>query len=89
MPFTELRRRRIDASVFRIIAYSANILRLLPAALTFNKRDLLSVLKPYGIKTATSYLNKGDAINTDEIVAKVGLPCFVKPKPVLVSEFQK
>jgi D-alanine-D-alanine ligase len=38
-------------------------------ALTFNKRDLLSVLKPYGIKTATSYyLNKGDAINTDEIV---------------------
>ncbi|MDI6050286.1 D-alanine--D-alanine ligase [Flavobacterium sp. XS2P24] len=50
------------------------------AALTFNKRDLLSVLKPYGIKTATSYyLNKGDAINTEEIVAKVGLPCFVKP----------
>lgn len=50
------------------------------SALTFNKRDLLSVLKPYGIKTATSYyLNKGDKINTDEIVAKVGLPCFVKP----------
>ncbi|MGO4905041.1 D-alanine--D-alanine ligase [Flavobacterium sp. W20_MBD1_R3] len=50
------------------------------AALTFNKRDLLSVLKPYGIKSATSYyLNKGDAINTDEIIAKVGLPCFVKP----------
>ena len=50
------------------------------AALTFNKRDLLSVLKPYGIKTATSYyLNKGDAIHTDEIVTKVGLPCFVKP----------
>ena len=50
------------------------------AALTFNKRDLLSVLKPYGIKTATSYyLNKGDHINTSEIVTKVGLPCFVKP----------
>jgi len=50
------------------------------AALTFNKRDLLSVLKPYGIKTAISYyLNKGDIINTDEIVKKVGLPCFVKP----------
>lgn len=50
------------------------------AALTFNKRDLLSVLKPYGIKTATSYyLNKGDIIYTDEIVKKVGLPCFVKP----------
>lgn len=50
------------------------------AALTFNKRDLLSVLKPYGIKTATSYyLNKGDVINPDEIINKVGLPCFVKP----------
>lgn len=50
------------------------------AALTFNKRDLLSVLKPYGIKSATSYyLNLGDEINQEEILAKVGLPCFVKP----------
>ena len=50
------------------------------AALTFNKRDMLSVLKPYGIKCATSfYLNKGEHINTSEIVKKVGLPCFVKP----------
>ena len=50
------------------------------AALTFNKRDLLSVLKPYGIKTAVSYyLNLGDPINADEIISKVGLPCFVKP----------
>jgi D-alanine-D-alanine ligase len=49
------------------------------AALTFNKRDLLSVLKPYGIKTAESYyLNLGDTINEDAIIAKVGLPCFVK-----------
>jgi D-alanine-D-alanine ligase len=50
------------------------------AALTFNKRDLLSVLKPYGIKTATSfYLNKGDAFTVEQIIEKVGLPCFVKP----------
>ncbi len=50
------------------------------AALTFNKRDLLSVLKPYGIKSATSfYLNQGDTIDTAAIVAKVGMPCFVKP----------
>ena len=32
-------------------------------ALTFNKRDTLSVVKEYGIKTAISvYLNKGDQI---------------------------
>ena len=50
------------------------------AALTFNKRDLLSVLKPYGIKTATSYyLNLGDTIDQDAILGTVGLPCFVKP----------
>ncbi len=49
------------------------------AALTFNKRDLISVLRPYGIKTATNYfLNKGDHIHPDEIVEKIGLPCFVK-----------
>ncbi|AOW17182.1 D-alanine--D-alanine ligase A [Polaribacter vadi] len=49
-------------------------------ALTFNKRDTLSVVKEYGIKTAISvYLNKGDVINADEIIAKVGLPCFIKP----------
>jgi len=49
-------------------------------ALTFNKRDCLSVVKQYGIKTATSYfLNKGDEINIEKIIDKVGLPCFVKP----------
>jgi D-alanine-D-alanine ligase len=49
------------------------------SALTFNKRDLLSVLKPYGIKSAPSYyLNLGDAIDEDAIVEKVNLPCFVK-----------
>ncbi|QLG44271.1 D-alanine--D-alanine ligase [Costertonia aggregata] len=49
------------------------------AALTFNKRDLLSVLKPYGIRSAASYyLNWGDAIDEDKIIDTVGLPCFVK-----------
>jgi D-alanine-D-alanine ligase len=49
------------------------------AALTFDKRDCLSVLKPYGIKTAESfYINLGDTINEDVIIDKVGLPCFVK-----------
>ncbi len=49
------------------------------SALTFNKRDLLSVLEPYGIPSAKSYyLNLGDHIDEDAIVSKVGLPCFVK-----------
>ncbi|OUR94302.1 D-alanine--D-alanine ligase A [Flavobacteriales bacterium 34_180_T64] len=49
------------------------------AALTFNKRDCLSAVKPYGIKTAESFfVNLGDAVNEDAIIDKVGLPCFVK-----------
>ena len=49
------------------------------SALTFNKRDLLSVLRPYGIAMATSvYFNAGDKIDTNHIVEKVGLPCFIK-----------
>lgn len=49
------------------------------AALTFNKRDCISVLKGYGIKTASNYfLDKGDSIYPDEIIEAVGLPCFVK-----------
>lgn len=49
------------------------------SALTFNKRDMLSVLKPYDIRSATAYyLNKGDNFSTEKIIEKVGLPCFVK-----------
>ncbi len=49
------------------------------AALTFNKRDCLNVLKAYDIPTAISYpLNKGDNVNAKAIIDRVGLPCFVK-----------
>lgn len=69
-------------------------------ALTFNKRDCLSVLRKHGIQTAKSlYFNKGESINTKNIVDELGLPCFVKPnnagssfgisKVNTVAEFQK
>ncbi|MFD2725522.1 D-alanine--D-alanine ligase [Hyunsoonleella rubra] len=49
------------------------------ASVTFNKRDCLSILKPYGIKTAESYyLNLGDTVDETKIIETVGLPCFVK-----------
>ena len=49
-------------------------------AIAFNKRDCLSLLKPYGITSAQSvYVNKGDDISLDHVIEKVGLPCFVKP----------
>lgn len=65
---------------FELLGIPQNSCDFYQAALTMNKRDLLSVLKPYGIKTAESYyLNKGEHIDTEAIIAKVGLPCFVKP----------
>ena len=49
------------------------------SAVTFNKRDCISVLQPYQIPTAVNYfVNKGDTIDVSKIVQKVNLPCFVK-----------
>ena len=50
------------------------------SALTFNKRDTLSVLSKFNIPKANSiYLSKGDEINAQKIEAELGLPFFVKP----------
>lgn len=50
------------------------------SALTFNKKDTLAVLSKYGVPSAKSiYLRKGEKIDEDKIIEKLGLPCFVKP----------
>ena len=50
------------------------------SALTFNKRDTLSVLSKFNIPRAKSiYLSQGNTIDGAEIVAELGLPFFVKP----------
>lgn len=50
------------------------------SALTFNKRDTLSVLSKFNIPKAKSiYLSKGDAITGEQVVAAIGLPFMVKP----------
>jgi D-alanine-D-alanine ligase len=49
------------------------------SSLTYNKTKTLEYLAPHGIAMAKRIvLSAGDAIDTKEIVAKVGLPCFVK-----------
>ena len=49
------------------------------SSLTYNKAKTLEYLAPHGIAMATRIvLSAGDAIDTQEIVGKVGLPCFVK-----------
>jgi D-alanine-D-alanine ligase len=49
------------------------------AALTFNKRDCLSVLRAWNVPTAKYFeLNQGDPVDLEKIQKTVGLPCFVK-----------
>jgi D-alanine-D-alanine ligase len=50
------------------------------SALTFNKRDTLSVLSKFDIPKAKSiYITKGQKIDGQKIVESLGLPFFVKP----------
>ncbi len=50
------------------------------SALTFNKKDTLSVLTKYNIPKAKSvYITQGEIINKELIAKELGLPCFVKP----------
>lgn len=49
------------------------------ARLTYNKHRTLTFLEPHGIAMAKHILlNKNVDWNTDEIIEKIGLPCFVK-----------
>ena len=53
---------------------------VLPSALTFNKFVLNKTMKSCKVNVSDSVrLRKGDEIDTDKIVRKVGLPCFIKP----------
>ncbi|MBI9063428.1 MAG: D-alanine--D-alanine ligase [Marinilabiliaceae bacterium] len=53
---------------------------VLPSALTFNKFTCNTYLKGFGVAVADSLLiRNGSEYNADDIVEKVGLPCFVKP----------
>jgi len=60
------------------IPYSTS--SVLSSAMTFNKYVCKIYLKNFGITTAEAVLiNKNRAFNNEEIIDKVGLPCFVKP----------
>lgn len=53
---------------------------VLPSALTFNKFACNQYLKGFGIRIAESLmLREGFEILDQEVINKVGLPCFIKP----------
>ena len=53
---------------------------VLASALTFNKFVLNKTMKSCKVNVANSRrLRKGDQVDPDKIISKVGLPCFIKP----------
>lgn len=60
------------------IPYSTS--NVLVEALTFNKFALNQYLKGFGVKVAEEILvRKGQEVDAQQVVDKVGLPCFIKP----------
>lgn len=60
------------------IPYSA--CGVLASALTYNKFACNQYLKGFGIPVAESILlRKGQTIDDDSVIDKIGLPCFIKP----------
>ncbi|WP_068597723.1 D-alanine--D-alanine ligase [Vaginella massiliensis] len=65
---------------FEMIGIKYNGCDFYQSAITFNKKDCIAVLSKYGIPHAQSvYVAANEQLNHDEVLAKVGLPCFVKP----------
>lgn len=60
------------------IPYSTG--NLLVSAITFNKFTCNQYLKGFGVRIAESLIvRQGHSITDEEVVSRVGLPCFVKP----------
>lgn len=50
------------------------------SAMTFNKFVINQYLRGFGVRIAESLtLKKGSSINDDDVIERIGLPCFVKP----------
>lgn len=65
---------------FDLIRLPHSCCDVLPAALTFNKFTCNQYLKGFGVRVAESMMiRKGFEVLDQEVINKVGLPCFIKP----------
>lgn len=65
---------------FELIGMPYTCCNVLAAAITFNKYACNHYLKDFGIPVSDSVIvRKGEKIDEDALVARIGLPCFVKP----------
>lgn len=53
---------------------------VLAAAMTYNKFACNQYLKAFGVRIAESLLlRQGQSVSDEEVIEKIGLPCFIKP----------
>ncbi|MEN8138202.1 MAG: D-alanine--D-alanine ligase [Bacteroidota bacterium] len=68
------------SAYFELVNIPHNTCDSFESALSFSKRECISVAKSHGVVAAESiFLSKNDIYNIDDIATKVGLPCMVKP----------
>lgn len=65
---------------FDVLGIPYNNCNVLASSITFDKSACNRYLAASGINVAKSFIVRyGDAFNAEEIINRVGLPCFVKP----------
>lgn len=65
---------------FELLGIPYSTCDVLVSAMTFSKFTLNQYLKGFGIRVAESMLvNKRHGISDEDVVEKIGLPCFIKP----------
>jgi D-alanine-D-alanine ligase len=65
---------------FDLIGLPYSCCGVLAAALTFNKFTCNQYLKGFGVRVAESImLRQGQTVSDEDVIEKLGLPCFVKP----------
>ena len=65
---------------FELLGIPYSTCDVLVSALTFSKFTLNQYLKGFGVRVAESMLvNKRHGISDEDVIAKIGLPCFIKP----------
>jgi len=65
---------------FDLLQIPYSCCNVLAASVTFNKFACNHYLKGFGVRISESLmLRKGQAITDEEVIEKIGLPCFIKP----------
>ena len=67
-------------AIFDMMRIPYSCCGVLAAAITYDKFTCNQYLKAFGVRIAESLLlRQGQSISDEEVVEKIGLPCFIKP----------